>query len=166
MLSLSSLYTPSLPPSLSLSLHRPPLFPSTDSVPEEQWSVSNFATFISLSLFSLPPPPSLSLSVDSGGDGGTVEEEPSNASQVVMEEEISEGWDRTVHTHLMALAASPVETLWPKDNLFRSPPHRTSHWPHIIIPHTAHRTLHIHTYCTEAHGGIRIHLRTPIVSPK
>ena len=32
---------------------------------------------------------------------------------------MSEGWDRTVHTHLMALAVSPVETLWAKDSLFR-----------------------------------------------
>lgn len=47
--------------------------------------------------------------------------EGETSSQALLEEElISEGWDRTVHTHLMALAASPVETLWPKDTLFRS----------------------------------------------
>lgn len=46
--------------------------------------------------------------------------EGDSSSQALLEEElISEGWDKTVHTHLMALAASPVETLWPKDTLFR-----------------------------------------------
>ena len=51
-------------------------------------------------------------------EGGEVESRSS--SRALMEEEvISEGWDKTVHTHLMALAASPVETLWPKDSLFR-----------------------------------------------
>ena len=63
-------------------------------------------------------------SIASGGD--RVEGEHSQTSQAVIEEEqISEGWDKTVHTHLMALAASPVETIWPKDTLFRS--HTISH---------------------------------------
>ena len=29
------------------------------------------------------------------------------------------GWDRTLHAHLMALASNPVETLWPRDTLFK-----------------------------------------------
>ena len=29
------------------------------------------------------------------------------------------GWDKTVHDHLMALASNPVETLWPRDTLFK-----------------------------------------------
>ena len=52
--------------------------------------------------------------------GGGLEGEVSRTSQALLEEErISEGWDKTVHTHLLALASSPVETLWPKDTLFR-----------------------------------------------
>ena len=58
-----------------------------------------------------------------GGEGGE-EEGSQNTSdghslEEEEEEEVSEGWDRTVHTHLMALAVSPVETLWAKDSLFR-----------------------------------------------
>ena len=48
-----------------------------------------------------------------------MEAESSGSSRVLLEEKISEGWDKTVHTHLMALAANPGETLWPKDTLFR-----------------------------------------------
>lgn len=29
------------------------------------------------------------------------------------------GWDKTVHAHLVALASNPVETLWPRDTLFK-----------------------------------------------
>ena len=29
------------------------------------------------------------------------------------------GWDKTVHDHLKALASNPVETLWPRDTLFK-----------------------------------------------
>lgn len=47
------------------------------------------------------------------------EESSSNQALLEEEEEISEGWDKTVHSHLLALAKSPVETLWPKDTLFR-----------------------------------------------
>ena len=57
-----------------------------------------------------------------GGEGGEEEESQNNSDGHSLdeeEEEMSEGWDRTVHTHLMALAVSPVETLWPKDSLFR-----------------------------------------------
>ena len=53
------------------------------------------------------------------GEGGEEISQTSSQSLEEEEEEVSEGWDRTVHTHLMALAASPVETLWPKDSLFR-----------------------------------------------
>ena len=63
------------------------------------------------------------------GGAGEAEREADHLSQTSSsheamleekEERISEGWDKTVHSHLMALAASPVETLWPKDSLFRS----------------------------------------------
>ena len=70
-----------------------------------------------------------------GGEGGNegggegLEGEVSRTSQALLEEErISEGWDKTVHTHLLALASSPVETLWPKDTLFRYIP-TDSHSP-------------------------------------
>ena len=32
---------------------------------------------------------------------------------------LSIGWDKTVHEHLKALASNPVETLWPRDTLFK-----------------------------------------------
>ena len=58
-----------------------------------------------------------------GGEGGEEEgsqnSSDSHSLEEEEEEEVSEGWDRTVHTHLMALAVSPVETLWAKDSLFR-----------------------------------------------
>lgn len=37
------------------------------------------------------------------------------------------GWDKTVHDHLKALASNPVETLWPRDTLFKYVQHRHSY---------------------------------------
>ena len=44
----------------------------------------------------------------------------SQLSQLMkVEEQTAEGWNEMVHENLKALAANPVQTLWPRDTLFK-----------------------------------------------
>ncbi|XP_064390889.1 cation channel sperm-associated protein 2-like [Halichondria panicea] len=57
-----------------------------------------------------------SSTVESGG-GAELREQISQMMHA--EKRISAGWDKTVRSHLMALSCNPVETLWPRETLFR-----------------------------------------------
>jgi cation channel sperm-associated protein 2 len=49
-----------------------------------------------------------------------LKQQKSHISQLILtEEKMAEGWDEMVHENLKALSTDPVQTLWPRDTLFK-----------------------------------------------